>query len=396
MRETAKKNIKIHRWINFISGFVFLVPIVTLFYKYTGLSVFEIVIISNVYTFGIWIFELPTSVFADTTGRKKSLMAAVICNAISALLILIYPNFWSFAAASLFAALYLSFWSGTGQAFLEENLRLSESENKFGKEIGHMMFLGDLASLTTPLIAGAILKLFGESLGYPILAGLDVLFAILLIHLVTKLAETTPLRIKIKTVTQLIKENMETARQSIKNVYKNAKLRLFIVYRSLAHHTLFFPIVVLPLLAKNGMPDWVAGLVVSLVTISSMLASKFAYLFGEKYGYHRNWIIGTVAQGMLLIVAGFLSNTILPMIIIYICFNAFDGLWQPAWNHILVDLTKGKAIATTRSIVFSIFALYITIGKQILSLVEVQTALIAIGLFILVINLAMAKKVLKL
>jgi len=77
MQKIAKQNIKIHGWINFFAGVVFLVPIISLFYKYTGLSTFEIILISNIVTFAIWIFELPTSVLADTTGRKKSLIFSV-------------------------------------------------------------------------------------------------------------------------------------------------------------------------------------------------------------------------------------------------------------------------------------------------------------------------------
>ena len=113
-KKTAKRNIKLQTWINFLSGVVFLLPIISIYYKYTGLSIAQIVIISNVNTFAIWLFELPTSVFADTTGRKKSLIASAVCGFLSALLILVLPTFWGFATAAFFSALYWSFWSGTG------------------------------------------------------------------------------------------------------------------------------------------------------------------------------------------------------------------------------------------------------------------------------------------
>ena len=107
----AENNIKLQGWINFISGIVFLVPIITLYYQYTDLSLFNIIILSNIYTLTIFVFEIPTSVWADTTGLKKSLIVSVICNFISALLILFFPSFLGFIIAAIFSGLYLSFWS---------------------------------------------------------------------------------------------------------------------------------------------------------------------------------------------------------------------------------------------------------------------------------------------
>jgi MFS family permease len=164
-KKTAERNIKLQTWINFLSGVVFLVPIITLLYRYTGLSIVEIVLISNVSTIAIWLFELPTSVFADTMGRKKSLVISVSCNFLSALSILLFPSFSGFIIAAIFSGLYWSFWSGTGQAFLEENLRAIGKEKEFGKKIGHFMSLEALAGIVTPLIASGLLKFLGND-GY--------------------------------------------------------------------------------------------------------------------------------------------------------------------------------------------------------------------------------------
>ncbi|MEI7557903.1 MAG: hypothetical protein WCJ45_03620 [bacterium] len=72
----------------------------------------------------MFIFELPTSVWADTSGRKKSMFISLICNLIAAAFIFLFPTYRGFIIAAFFAALYRSFRSGTGQAFLEENLRI--------------------------------------------------------------------------------------------------------------------------------------------------------------------------------------------------------------------------------------------------------------------------------
>jgi len=144
------------------------------------------------------------------------------------------------------------------------------------------------------------------------------------------------------------------------------------------------------------MLDWYSGVIITIATAASMITTKYAYKFGEKYSYNLNWVLGTTMQGVLLILAGLLTGSWIAIACILILFNLFDGLWQPAWNHVLVEQTQGKAIATTRSIIFSIFALYMTIGKQILSFFSVETALIAVGIFIILVNIVLGKRILRL
>lgn len=393
MQNIAKQNIKIQWRINFLAGVVFLVPIISIFYKYTGLSLFEIILISNVFTFSIRIFELPTSVLADTTGRKKSLIYSVVANFISALLIFIYPSFIGFCIAALFQALYSSFWSWTGQAFLQENLKILGKEKKFGKVIGSFMFYEQIATIISPLLASFILKTFGDA-WYTLLAGIDVTFAILLVILTTTLTETTIIQQKFKNMKEAIQVNIKTAKQAIKYVFWSEKLKVFLLYRSLSHHVLFFWIILLPLLAENGMDDWFSWVIKTLFVLWTMFASKYAYKIGEKYGYNISWVTSTIAQWICLIIVSFFLHSWITIAVIYFFFSIFDGLIWPSRNHSLVELTKQwKTLATTRSIIFAMFALYMTIGKQILSFMPVHHAFILLGCIILLTNLFLGRKI---
>lgn len=125
-----------------------------------------------------------------------------------------------------------------------------------------------------------------------------------------------------------------------------------------------------------------------------MITNKYAYKVAEKKSYNFAWVISTIIQAVLLIIAGFVLKSWILLAIVFIVFNFFEGLWMPAWNHVLVEQTKGIAIATTRSIIFSIFALYTTLGKQFLSWFPVEYALIGSGIFILLVNAFFAKKIL--
>ena len=69
---------------------------------------------------------------------------------------------------------------------------------------------------------------------------------------------------------------------------------------------------------------------------------------------------------------------------------------MPARNHVLVEQTKGISTATTISIIVTVFALYTTLGKQILSRFPVEYALIGLGVFIIGVNIVLGKKILAL
>lgn len=391
-QQLAERNIKLQSWINFLAWVTFLIPVITLFYKYTGLSLVQIVLISNVSTIVIWLFELPTSVFADISWMKKSLLYSVISNAISAFFIFLFPSLWWFIAAAVFSWLYWSFRSWTGQAFLEENLEVLWKKDAFGKQIGRLMALEGFAWIFTPFLASLLLKWFWDS-GYTILAWLDVLFALSLVVLTSKLKELVFIKESIKGFKWLFLKWFETGKTAIINVFKDEDMKTILLYRTFANHVSFLAIISLPLLVDHGMQDWFGGVLVALSGLASVVASNFAYKIWEKKWYWFAWVLATVLQSILLIIASFVFSSWVALAIIIVVFNLFDGLRSPAWNHVLVAKTQWKAIATTRSVVFSVFALYTTFGKQILAAIPLQYALLILGALILVVNIFLSKKI---
>lgn len=392
-KKKAERNIKIHWWINLISWITFLVPIISIFYKYTWLSTFQIVLISNIFTFGMCIFELPTSVLADTMWRKRSLMASVICNFLCASLILFLPNIIWFSIAAVLQALYYSFWSWTAQAFLEENLVILWEENKFWRFFWKFSFYEQLAATITPLIASLILKL-QPNIWYTILASLDVIFAFVIVILVLQLVETSKISQESKTFKQAIKINVDTWISALKNVFWNIEIRQFLVYRSLSHHATFFGIILLPILAEKWMLDWVSGIITTIFTLWSMFASKYVYKRWEKYWYNVSWVRSTIWQWICLIIAWLFFESWIFVAIIYLVFSILDGFISPSWNHCLVKVIKWKSIATSRSIVFWCVSLYATFLKWIMSYLSPNLALIILWVIILVTNTILAKNML--
>ena len=391
-KKQATRNIKFYGLISLISGITFLVPIISIFYKYTGLSTFEIVLISNIFTLWMWIFELPTSVLADTFWRKKSLLSSVICNFLCSLLILLFPNLVWFCIAAIFQGLYYSFRSGTWQAFLEENLSKLWEKDKFWRFFWKFSFYWEFAAIITPLISSIILK-FSPEFWYTILAALDCIFAFILIILTYQLTETFQAKEKIKSFKHALQLNVDTWKNALKEVFWNKNMRNFLIYRALSHHVTFFWILLLPILSEKWMLDWVSWLIITLFTIWSMFTSKYAYKRWEKYWYNHSRIRSTIWQAICLIIAWIFFKSRIFLAIIYFIFSIFDWIISPSWNHELIKLTNWKSIATTRSIIFACTALYMTLMKWILSYLEPNSALITLWIIILSTNIFFSKKI---
>lgn len=393
MHHIARRNILLQGWINFLGGIVFLLPVIQLYYKSKDISLDQIILIANIFTISIWLFELPTSVWSDKYGRKLSLVFSMLFNFLCAICILVSPNFIGFSVAAVFGGLYITFWSGTGQAFLDENLTLLNKKEEFGRVIGKFMFYDQSANFFTPLVSAVILKYYYN--GYKLLAILDVIISLAMLIVSLYFTEVLKLEIKNTNFIKVIIENYTTAKSSIIRVFRNSHLRLLLIYRCLSSHMVLLPIIILPKLTESGMPEWKGGVVISIATISMMISTRYAYKLGENHSYNLAWIIATTTQGLLLIVASMLMSSWVLLAAAFIFFNFFEGLSLPSWNHIVIRQTGGKNIATIKSIMFSIFALYITIGRHISAVYETKISLVWIGSLILLTNIIIGKNLLE-
>lgn len=396
MQAQARKNIDLQKWENFISGFVFLIPVITLLYQYTGLSIFEITLIANASNFCIAFFDFPTSILADLFGRRNSMLVSVILAFISSVIVLLFPSFWGFVIASFLGGLSISFWSGTGQAYLESNLKILNLQDKFGKYIGQNIFYNQLASTIAPLLSSLLIYLLNES-GFKVLAALDVVATGLAIYIVFQMVELSPpAKIIKRGISNIFTESLLVAKDAISNILKNKNIGLIVLYRTFSSNLSYLSLILLPTLVISGMPKFAGGFIEIIAAFTIMIGSKFAYKIGEKYSYNFCWVFSTLAQGVLLVIAGLIVNNWIYLIIAFALINLAEGLCKPSWSHVFAEQSNPKAISTTRSAVFAIMALYIAVARQFLATLPISIALFILGAVLVLINLLLAPKILRL
>lgn len=166
------RNIKIAYVLSFISEFYFPVSI-WLFYYLNYLNFTEIGILTAIKIISSNIFEIPTGVFADIFGRKKSLTLAFI---IYALVMFGFANisaFWMFLVLDILKSLSNAFYSGSLEALVYDTLKEENKESKYDKIVSNIeslqwvgLFLSSIAggyfyylNIKSPYIIQALLCL---------------------------------------------------------------------------------------------------------------------------------------------------------------------------------------------------------------------------------------------
>jgi MFS family permease len=122
------KNIRLFYLFNFLTDFSLFAPIAILYFSQVsgsyllGMSVFSAIFISQS------LFELPTGLFSDHFGRKKTIILGSLAGLISVLFFAISYNYFLLLLGAIFEGLGRASFSGNNDAYLYD--LLSESNQK--------------------------------------------------------------------------------------------------------------------------------------------------------------------------------------------------------------------------------------------------------------------------
>lgn len=207
------RNVKFLTWFNFFISFRLYFPIAILYFaKVTGsyalgMSVFGLAQISQA------LFEVPTGVFSDYIGRRKT----VIIGAFFAVLSVISYSFgigWALFLGAIFEGLQRSFHSGNNDALLYDSLKESGEEKEYHSYYGKLSAMFQVAAGIGSLIGG-IIAFYSFSLVFY----LSIIPQIVCVLLAFQLIEPKNIEKQTSNIYAHLSE-------SIKLFIKNPKLRL--------------------------------------------------------------------------------------------------------------------------------------------------------------------------
>ena len=104
------------------SSFSPFVVLAVYFVRVVHMSPLQLVLVGTVMEAAIFVFEVPTGAFADTFGRKLSLIVAFVIQGTAIVVVGAVPNFWVIAAAWALWGFGWTFESGTWEAWLADEI----------------------------------------------------------------------------------------------------------------------------------------------------------------------------------------------------------------------------------------------------------------------------------
>lgn len=157
------RNIKLLGLFNFFTDFQFHSAILVIYFaKVTGsyalaMSLFSVAMLSSA------IFEVPTGIFSDKIGRKKTLSIGAFCATLAAIFTAIGGSYWMLFIGALCSGLSRSWYSGNNDAFLHDSLSESGKKENFAHYFGKTSSMFQVALMMGAVI-GSILAQWSFSL----------------------------------------------------------------------------------------------------------------------------------------------------------------------------------------------------------------------------------------
>lgn len=376
--------------IAFLRGLYFYLPIFTLFFTDKGVSLESLIIAQTCYSIFSFISEIPTGVFADKFGQKKSVIIGNIIEIAGIVGLLFSPTAIGLFISYSIRGFGSSFISGADDAWTYE---IAKNEGQDYKKVSARIQTIDLiGGALSAGIAGIVVQLYGSAT-YPwliiataVAIGLSLIISATLRDYVDEIHEDRP-----KIWSGIILPTIQILK---KNVVVRALLIVLILSLNGEYflQSIYQPIFV----DRAVLPIWL-GFGMAIGTLFNAVMTQGWVRLHKTYKFSTLQSACTIVLGVLFVIFASISNPIIT-IASYIAMMGLFNTTQPLISQYVHKEVESKIRSTVGSAIS-----FVRTGFQIMmrlllgTLVGVFSPLIAIGFFgaYLVIGGFVGKKVLK-
>ena len=347
----------------FLKNLRFFDPFIVLIFLESGLTFFQIGLLYAIRDITNNILEIPTGIFADAFGRKKSMVMGFLAYIVSFATFYLYSDFYSNVIAMLLFGLGEAFRSGTHKALILQYLTLQDMQNSKVAYYGRTRSFSQFGSACNALVA-AVLVFYTGSYRIMFLAAI-VPYGLDLINLMTYPSELDGVVVGFSR--SAIFGKLRDTMYDFKNIFKDRN-----VLRTVGNSALFsaffkatkdylqpilesfaisMPIILW--LTEKERSAIVIGVVYFIIYLFTSLASRNADRFSHRFSSLAGAInITFLLGGVMLIVIGLSTgmNLIILSIIIFLVFYILHNLRRPMNVAIISDHIPNQVMASGLSL----------------------------------------------
>ena len=330
----------------------------TLFLLDAGLDIFEVFIANAAFTAGMVIFEIPTGVVADTTGRRRSFLLSAVVLLMGTLAYVAIPavdgGLGLFVVASIVLGLGFSFYSGAVEAWLVDALGATAYDGQLDAIFARSSMVSGAAMLVGS-VGGGLLGTVDLALPYAVRAGLLAAVFVVGLAAMHDLGFTP----RTTTVAAMPNEMNKVLQASLTFGWRSRSVR-WLMLVSLFHGAFLmwgfyaWQPYFLDLLGRDAV--WVTGVVSALIALSTIAGNAVVDVFARLCGRRTTLLL--TASGLLAIAAvgvG-IAGTFWTAVVLLLVVMAAMGVVTPvqqAYLHAVVPSNQRATVVSFNSLVGS-------------------------------------------
>ncbi len=322
------------------------IPIFMLFQEDRGLSYFERLALGGVFSAVIIVVEIPTGVFADRIGRRRSMLVGALTMVASCLIATGAHGFGRFAIAEALGAISIALCSGADSAYLFDFLREHDRSHEYGRRESTAS-AWHLMGSAIAFAGGGLLAQVDLALPYLVTAGVAAVAAVVacMLHDDRPVADE---RFPARLVLRSWGAQMSSA---IGEVARNPRLAWLVGYSAVVFVLLRATVYIYqPYLQERGLgPVAIGGLFAGVYVVASLVAYR-TYRLRRKLGDETLvWALLAVLAISFLGLAG--AGTGPWMLSLLVIQAVANGLYSPLTKPLLnAEITDSRQRASILSV----------------------------------------------
>jgi len=299
--------------------------IYAIFLMKNGLDLLQINLINFTFMISVFLLEVPTGAFADSAGRKNSVLVSTLFLIAGLALYPIFHNFWIFIIAEILLAVSSSFASGAFDAWMVDSSRKQGFPGKVDFVFSQANVISKIAMVLGGLFGAYLANFY---LGFPFYIGAFVGVIALFFFLIFMENDQQKIVFSLK---KNILKIRDVAKDSIKYSVTH-KVIFWLLLGAVASTFVFQPMNMYWNIRFNGMAGdklWLMGWLWAVMSIFMMLG---AYSVKEflKRGKDYTFLMILVALGIFIpITLSSLSNVLFLAFPAYLIYELVRGIERP-------------------------------------------------------------------
>ena len=388
----------------FLKNLRFFEPFLYLYLLSEGLTYAQIGTLIGIREISTNFLEIPTGVYADAFGRRKSMLMSMSSYMISFALFYFFTSFWIFAVAMILYALGDAYRTSTHKAMILEYLKIKGIREKKVEYYGATRSYSQFGSAINALLAAGVVLYSGN---YRYIFLITILPYIINFFNLATYPKYLDGEIIGKLERGKIKEQVKSTLRDFAYMFKNKRLLKAIMNSSifsasyealkdylqpvLQSFALSIPLFLY--LNKDQRTAVMIGIVYFFIYLLTSYSSRNAYRVVNKIGNLGRAInLTLLLAGIFIILAGFFFHIELTLISVafFLLLYVFHNIRRPMNVGYISDQIKSKVMASGLSVesqvkTFLAAALAVTMGF-FADIFGVGIALMLVGLIVLLIS----------